>query len=96
MSLKLSRNKVNCLASLVTRHIEKSEDLDYNGDIGDIRLRVFHLVMDELRLFEQIEDSARERMKTQKRNVPEGSREWEILFRKYVSEDLNKLTKFWV
>jgi len=96
MSLKLSRNKVNCLATLVTQHIEKNEELDYIGDIGNIRFKIFHLIMDELRLFEQIELSAKERMKTQKRNVPEGSREWEILFRKYVTEDLSNLGKFWV
>ncbi|UCH95923.1 MAG: DUF507 family protein [Candidatus Aminicenantes bacterium] len=95
MSLKLSRNKVNCLASLITQHIERNEELDYMGDIGNIRYRIFHLLMDELRLFEQIEESARERMRTQKRNVPEGSREWEILFRKFVTEDLNNLRKFW-
>jgi hypothetical protein len=95
MSLKLSRNKVNCLSTLITRHIEKSEELDYMADIGDIRYRTFRLIMDELRVFEQIEESAKERMRVQKRNVPEGSREWEILFRKFVMEDLNNLTKFW-
>jgi len=78
-----------------TQYIEKNEELDYIGDIGNIRFKIFHLIMEELRLFEQIELSAKERMKTQKRNVPEGSREWEILFRKYVTEDLSKLTKFW-
>jgi hypothetical protein len=95
MSLKLSRNKVNCLATLVTQHIERNEELDYMGDIGSIRYKIFHFIMDELRLFEEIEESAKERMKTQKRNVPEGSREWEILFRKYVLEDLSKLSKLW-
>ena len=95
MSLKLSRNKVNCLASLVSQHIEKSEELDYVGDFGNIRFKVYHLIMDELRLYEEIEERAKEKMKTQKRNVPEGSREWEILFRKYVTEDIGKLTKFW-
>ncbi len=95
MSLKLSRNKVNRLAALVTEHIEKSEELDYGGEIGNIRFKVFHLIMDELRIFETIEENSREKMKNQKRNVPEGSREWEILFRKYVTEDLSKLTKFW-
>ncbi len=95
MSLKLSRSKVNCLASLVTQYIEKSEDIDYNIDIGDIRIKAFHLIMNELRIFEQIEEDVKERMKVHKRNVPEGSREWEILYRKYVSEDLAKLTKFW-
>lgn len=95
MSLKLSRNKVNCLASLITTHIESSEDLDYSIDIGNIRLKVYHLIMEELRLFEEIEERAKERMKTQKRNTPEGSREWEILYRKYINEDIDRLPKFW-
>jgi hypothetical protein len=95
MSLKLSRNKVNCLASLITNYIEKNEEIDYMGDIGDVRFKVFHLIMDELRLFEQVEMAAKERVSVQKRSVPEGSREWEILFRKYVTEELSKLGKLW-
>lgn len=95
MSLKLSRNKVNCLSSLITDYIENNEEMDYNADIGNIRLKVYHLIMDELRLFEQIETNAKERVRIQKRSVPEGSREWEILFRKYVTEELFKLGKLW-
>jgi len=95
MSLKLSRNKVNRLATLIAQHIEKSEELDYMEDVGHIRYRVFHLIMDELRIFEHIEEDARQKMQIQKRNVPEGSREWEILVRKYVGEELCKLGKFW-
>jgi len=95
MSLKLSRNKVNYLSSLVARYIENTDDIDYSADIGNIRLRIFHLIMNELKIFEQIEMDAKERVKIQKRTVPEGSREWEILFRKYVSEELAKLGKLW-
>lgn len=95
MSYKLSRNKVNRLASLITEHVERSEDLDYLDDIGNVRYRAFQLIMDELRLFEQIENRVRDRMRTQKRNVPEGSREWEILFRKYSTEELTNLARYW-
>ena len=95
MSLKLSRNKVNCLSSLITNYIENNEDLDYVGDIGDIRFKTFHLIMNELKLYEQIEVRAKDRIKVHKRTVPEGSREWEILFRKYISEELTNLGKFW-
>ena len=75
MTFKLSRNKVNFLASLITEYIKDNEDLDYNGDIGDVRMRIFHIIMEELRLFNQIEDDAKERVRSQKRSVPEGSRE---------------------
>jgi len=95
MSFKLSRNKVNCLASLITSHIQTNEDLDYSDEIGNIRFKIFHLIMDELRLYEQIEINVKEKMKTQKRTIPEGSREWEILFRKYSTEELSNLGKIW-
>lgn len=95
MSMKLSRNKVNFLASLIIDFIKNNDDLDYIGDIGNIRLKVFHIIMDELRLFNQIEDSAKERVRSQKKSVPEGSREWEILFRKYAQEELDRLGKIW-
>jgi hypothetical protein len=95
MSLKLSRNKVNYLAMLITTYIENNEELDYIGDIGNVRFKIFHLIMDELKLYEQIELKAKDRIKVQKRSVPEGSREWEILFRKYITEELTKLGKLW-
>jgi hypothetical protein len=95
MSLKLSRNKVNYLTRLVVDYIENNEEIDYLGDIGDIRLKVFHLIMDELRMYEDIELNSKERISAQKKNIPEGSREWEILFRKYSNEELEKLGKIW-
>ncbi len=95
MTYKLSRNKVNFLASLITEYIKNNEDLDYNGDIGDIRMKIFHIIMEELRLFNEIEEDAKERVRSQKRSVPEGSREWEILFRKYAFEELDKMGKIW-
>ena len=95
MSLKLSRNKVNSLSKLIVDYFEVNEELDYVEDIGNIRFKVFHLIMDELKMYEQIEFKAKDRIKSQKKNIPEGSREWEILFRKYSTEELTKLGKVW-
>ena len=95
MSLKLSRNKVNYLCRLIIEYIENNEEVDYLEDIGNIRMKLFHLIMDELRLYENIEFRAKESVNSQKKNIPEGSREWEILFRKYANEELNKLGKIW-
>lgn len=95
MSLKLSRNKVNYLTRLIIDYIEINEELDYVEDIGNIRLKLFHIIMNELRMYEDIENNAKERVNSQKKSIPEGSREWEILFRKYANEELNKLGKVW-
>jgi len=95
MTLKLSRNKVNHLTRLIVDYIEKNEDLDYRDDVAEIRYKVFNLIMDELHFYQQIEERARMRVNSQKRSVPEGSREWEILFRKYTQEELDKLGHLW-
>jgi hypothetical protein len=95
MSLKLSKNRVNFLTKLIVDYLQKNEDIDYSGDIGNIRFKVYHLILDELKLFEDIEIAAQEKIVTQKKNIPEGSREWEILFRKYSTEELAKLGRNW-
>ncbi len=95
MSLKLSKNRVNYLTKLIVDYLQKNEDIDYSGDIGNIRFKVYHLILDELKLFEDIETAAQEKIVSQKKNIPEGSREWEILFRKYSSEELAKLGRNW-
>lgn len=95
MSLKLSKNRVNYLTKLIVDHIQTSEDIDYSDDIGNIRFKIYHLILDELKLFEDIETAAQEKIVSQKKNIPDGSREWEILFRKYSNEELTKLGRNW-
>ena len=95
MSLKLSKNRVNYLTKLIVDFIEKSDEVDYNDDIGNIRFKIYHFILDELKMFEDIETAARDKIISQKKNIPEGSREWEILFRKYTGEQLDKLGKLW-
>jgi len=95
MSLKLSKNRVNFLTKLIVDFIQDSEDVDYKEDIGNIRFKIYHYILDELKMFEDIETMAREKIISQKKNIPDGSREWEILFRKYTGEELNKLGRIW-
>jgi hypothetical protein len=95
MSLKLSKNRVNYLTKLIVDFIEKSDEIDYNEDIGNIRFKIYHFILDELKMFEDIETQARDKIIAQKKNIPEGSREWEILFRKYTGEQLDKLGRLW-
>jgi hypothetical protein len=95
MSLKLSKNRVNFLTKLIVEFIETSDEIDYNDDIGNIRFKIYHYILDELKMFEDIETAARDKIIAQKKNIPEGSREWEILFRKYTGEQLDKLGRLW-
>jgi uncharacterized protein len=40
---------------------------------------------------EKIDQAARQKIENQKRTILEGSQEWDILYRKYYSEEVKKL-----
>ena len=52
MSLKLSKNRVNFLTKLIVDHIQKNEEIDYLDDIGNIRFKIYHLILEELKMLE--------------------------------------------
>lgn len=95
MSLKLSRNKVNFLANLISEFIKENEDIDFTDNVGSIKISTFRLINEVLIKFKEIEKNAEEKIRAQKKTIPEGSREWDILFRKYTTDELAKLPKVW-
>jgi len=46
-----------------------------------------------MRLYETLDKKAIEKIQSQKKAIEEGSREWEILYRKYYNDELAKLGK---
>ena len=40
---------------------------------------------------EKVDKAARTKIRTQKRDIPEGSEEWDLLLKRYYAEELKKL-----
>jgi len=91
-NMKLSRDKVTDISHKIVEMLRKSRDLRLkNKDTNAIRLQI-HRVMTEILLAEDKTDrAAREKIRTQKRDIPEGTEEWDLLHRRYYSEELKKL-----
>jgi uncharacterized protein len=89
--MRLSREKVNKLSHLITDELVKMEDIDFIEDRNTIRLEVVKIFNEELKKEEELDKEARRKIESQKRSVPEGSLEWDILYRKYYAEEIKKL-----
>jgi hypothetical protein len=89
--MRLSREKVNRLANLVTEDLVANDTIEFIEDRNTIRLEVVKIINEELKREEDLDRDARKKIESQKRTVPEGSLEWEILYRKYYAEELKKL-----
>ena len=42
---------------------------------------------------EELEEGVRRKIAHQKRDIPEGSAEWDLLFRKYYDEEMKKIRR---
>jgi uncharacterized protein len=89
--MRLSREKVNKLSHLITDELVKLEDLEFIEDRNTIRLEIVKILNEELKKEETIDQEARKKIASQKKTVPEGSLEWDILYRKYYGEEVKKL-----
>ena len=91
-AMKLSRDKVSDISHKIIEMLRKSRDLRLrNKDSNAVRLEIVRQMTDVLMTEEKVDRAARTKIRTQKRDIPEGSEEWDILLRRYYSEELKKL-----
>ncbi len=93
MSSRLSREKINYLSKQVLGLLTKTDQVEFLDDPNEIRLIIVKAIEEEMRLYETLDRKAIDKIQSQKKSIEEGSREWEILYRKYYNEELAKLGK---
>ena len=89
--MRLSRDKVNKLAHVITDAVAEMPDVDFIEDRNTIRLEVRKILEELLMQEARIDQAARQKIESQKRTIIEGSEEWTILYRKYYNEEVKKL-----
>ena len=89
--MRLSRDKVNLLSHQISDKLASIDAVEFIEDRNTIRLAVIDILMKWLKKEEDLDKAARHKIETQKRGIPEGSAEWEILYRKYYEEEMRNL-----
>jgi hypothetical protein len=91
-AMKLSRDKVSDISHKIIEMLRRSRELRLrNKDSNAVRLEIVRLITEVLMTEDKVDRAARAKIRTQKRDIPEGSEEWDILLRRYYSEELKKL-----
>jgi hypothetical protein len=91
-AMKLSRDKVSDISHKIIEMLRKSRELRLrNKDSNAVRLEIVRQITEVLMTEDKVDRAARNKIRTQKRDIPEGSEEWDILLRRYYSEELRKL-----
>jgi uncharacterized protein len=89
-SMKLSRDKVNDISHKMVAAFRKSREFRLKKDPNDVRLAVVQGMTELLNVEEKVDRAARTKIRSQKKDIPEGTEEWDLLHRRYYAEELKK------
>ena len=90
-AMKLSRDKVTDISHKVIDMLRKSRELRLKDkNPNNVRLEIVRLMTELLLAEEKVDRNARLKIRTQKREIPEGTEEWDLLHKRYYSEELKK------
>ena len=89
--MKLSHEKMIQLSHRIMDAIEDLDEVEIFEEPNTIRQEVVKILTSLLHDEEKIDETVKARIASQKRTIPEGGGEWDILYRKYYNDELRKL-----
>jgi hypothetical protein len=89
--MRLSREKIVRISHQVIDLLVQCNEVEFIEDRDTIRQHIVQTITNVLREEEKVEAEVRKRITSQKNEILEGSEEWDLLFRKYYSEELRRM-----
>jgi uncharacterized protein len=89
--MKLSRDKVTDISHKLVAAMRKGRGFRVKKDPNDARLQIVSIMTELLQAEDRVDRFARTKVRSQKRDIPEGTEEWDLLHRRYYAEELKKL-----
>jgi hypothetical protein len=89
--MKLSRDKINEVSHKLVTALKKSRDCRFRKPVNDVRLEIVRLFSEILQSEDRADKAARAKIRTLKREVLEGTEEWDLLHKRFYAEELKSL-----
>jgi uncharacterized protein len=89
--MRLTREKIVRLSHQITEVLVSIDDVEFVEDRDTIRQEVVQILTDTLRDEEKADAEVRKKITSQKKEILEGSEEWDVLYRKYYADELRRL-----
>jgi hypothetical protein len=89
-NMKLSRDKIIDLSHKIVSALRKARQVRLKKPPNEVRLEVVRQITELLQTEDKVDRAARQKIRSQKREIPEGSEEWDLLMRRYYADELKK------
>ena len=88
--MKLARDKVTELSHKLAGKLPRIAGVRVKKPWNEVRLGILREIRDILMKEESIDQLAQTKIRNQKRDIPEGSEEWTLLYRRYYEEEMKR------
>ena len=88
--MKLSRDKITDISHKMLTEFRKSREMRLKRDQNEIRLEIVKGITELLTTEDKVDKAARAKVKSQKREIGEGTEEYDLLHKRYYAEELKK------
>ncbi len=86
---RLSENRISHLAHLIIDGLWKEDLADFPNEARALA-ETKSVLTEFFNLDDRLDEIVRQKIQSLSRRIPPGSREWDILYRKYLEEELKK------
>ena len=89
--MRISRDKLNKIGHTVADSLAEIDEVEFREDRNTVR-QAARAIMEKLLMDEtKLDQAARLKIQSQRKIIPEGSQEWDILYRKYYNDEVKRL-----
>ena|ERR1700674_530764 len=89
--MRLSREKIVRLSHQITDVLVGSDEVEFVDDRDTIRQQIVQILTATLKDEEKIELDVVKKIASHKKEIPEGSEEWDVLHKKYYFDELRRM-----
>ncbi len=87
--MRLTEDRISHLSHLVIDRLYKDDLADFPDEPAALR-EAKGAFLTFVHAEDEVDSFVRKKIASLSRNIPEGSREWEVLYRKYFEEEMKK------
>ncbi len=87
--MRLSEDRISHISHLISDGIWKDDLVDFEKD-KEVLDEIKRILTHYLQVEDDADEHARTTIRSLSKNIPEGSPEWEVLYRKYFEEEIKK------
>jgi hypothetical protein len=87
---KLSRDKIIDISHKLVSALRRAHEVRLKKPPNEVRLEAVKAITEILQIEDKVDRAARQKIRSQKREIPEGSEEYDLLLKRYYAEELKK------